>query len=341
VTGGYCLCGGATPPAPAKILFTSQHTAPAFPTPGYDKDCDYETFEMNDTGTGVVQVTNACTNYYANAIQASYNVDRTCVAYTTVVQSTYGPNVESIYVTNAPGKTCSIPSGYKAGGYYSCGGFDGYCYNDYYRHPVFSKDGTKIFYERNSVTGFPNGFVERTGYQIVEMNASTGVATAVLTSGSDAIYPMVSPDGTKILYTSTASGYSEIWIMNINGTGKTQLTDSSGTAQFYQKGNFYGSFSANGSKIAFLTNRDKTASNDFSDVYIMNVNGSSQTVVANYNRYKVGVAFYGYGNKIAIFEQNTVYTINADGTGLTQLSPGIAATSYSAYGNASGSNSYR
>jgi hypothetical protein len=64
-------------------------------------------------------------------------------------------------------------------------------------------------------------------------------------------------------------------------------------------------------------------------------------VVANYNRYKVGVAFYGYGNKIAIFEQNTVYTINADGTGLTQLSPGIAATSYSAYGNASGTNSYR
>jgi Tol biopolymer transport system component len=37
-------------------------------------------------------------------------------------------------------------------------------------------------------------------------------------------FPAFSPDGTKILYTSSASGYEEIWQMDTSGTNKSQRT---------------------------------------------------------------------------------------------------------------------
>ncbi|HNJ72521.1 MAG TPA: hypothetical protein PL129_08475, partial [bacterium] len=57
-----------------------------------------------------------------------------------------------------------------------------------------------------------------------------GDTTAVrLTDETDKLdmfcHPSWSPDGSKIVYTSSKTGNEEIWIMNSDGTGKTQLTD--------------------------------------------------------------------------------------------------------------------
>lgn len=43
---------------------------------------------------------------------------------------------------------------------------------------------------------------------------------------SDEFGPRWSPDGRKILHTSDRGGQSDLWVMNPDGSGKTQLTDS-------------------------------------------------------------------------------------------------------------------
>ncbi|GMT16855.1 hypothetical protein PFISCL1PPCAC_8152 [Pristionchus fissidentatus] len=62
---------------------------------------------------------------------------------------------------------------------------------------------------------------------------------------------VVSPDGTKIAYTSMSSGDLELWIMNIDGSNKTMLTNTLG----YDGGSF---FSPDGTKLIFRASRPKT-----------------------------------------------------------------------------------
>lgn len=87
--------------------------------------------------------------------------------------------------------------------------------NDYM--PVFSPDGSKIVYYNGS-------------FQVSVMNAD-GSNPVGLTSGWLASW---SPDGTKIIYAATPPGGSQddIYIMNPDGSGQTNLTNISGSDNF-------------------------------------------------------------------------------------------------------------
>ncbi|HWP82233.1 MAG TPA: hypothetical protein VNN76_06230 [Bacteroidota bacterium] len=63
---------------------------------------------------------------------------------------------------------------------------------------------------------------EREYTRIVKVRISTGEHTALTTDGGD--FPAWSPDGTKIVYTRTASGDGGLIIMNADGSGKRRLT---------------------------------------------------------------------------------------------------------------------
>src|SRR5690606_3487509 len=54
----------------------------------------------------------------------------------------------------------------------------------------------------------------------------------------------ISPDGSRIIFTSTRSGDLDLWVMDADGSNPRQLTDTLG----YEGGAFY---SADGSKIVF------------------------------------------------------------------------------------------
>jgi hypothetical protein len=71
------------------------------------------------------------------------------------------------------------------------------------------------------------------------------------------------PQPTKIVYVSNVA---DIFIMNSDGSGQTQLTTE-------PKIDAYPALSADGKKIAFASNRD----GDFVQIYIMNADGSNQT----------------------------------------------------------------
>src|SRR5438445_6472347 len=78
-------------------------------------------------------------------------------------------------------------------------------------------------------------------------------------------YPVSSPDGKKIVFTSNRDGNSNIYVMNIDGSGVTRLTNVPAEEQAP-------SWSPDGSKIVFEYNRDGN-----SELYVMKSDGSQQT----------------------------------------------------------------
>ncbi len=97
------------------------------------------------------------------------------------------------------------------------------------------------------------------------MNADGSGVVQLTHDGAFDVFPSFSPDGRRIVYTSTVTGDAEIWTMNANGTGKTQLTNAPGEDDVPE-------YSPDGAKIAFASLRDGNY-----EIYVMNANGTDQT----------------------------------------------------------------
>lgn len=120
---------------------------------------------------------------------------------------------------------------------------------------AYSADGSKIAY-----CSAQSGTI-----QIWTMNQD-GTDKQQVTHVNRAIFPDFSPDGSKIVFTGQAAGSStrDIYVINSDGTGLTQLTSDAGD-------NAYPAFSPNGSKIVFTSNRSGVR-----QVWLMHADGSHQ-----------------------------------------------------------------
>jgi Tol biopolymer transport system component len=132
--------------------------------------------------------------------------------------------------------------------------------------PTWSPDGTKVAYSESLYYNM----------DIFVMRAD-GSGKVNLTNTSDTTNPTYetqarwSPDGAKIAYYKSITQYTtsnivDIWLMNADGTGQTNLTNT-------PPGNFEldPRWSPDGAKIAFTRNVDSQ-----STVWVMNVDGSGQ-----------------------------------------------------------------
>ncbi len=89
--------------------------------------------------------------------------------------------------------------------------------SNYNGYPSWSPNGQKITYiESISGTGTHISTADYDGFNRMLL---TDTATSVFCS-----YPRWSPDGTQIVYTSSLSGDYGLYIMNADGTGRTELT---------------------------------------------------------------------------------------------------------------------
>lgn len=89
---------------------------------------------------------------------------------------------------------------------------------------------------------------------------------ALTDSDADDRWPTLTPDGRQIVYHSDG----DIWIMNVDGSDKQQLTTD-------PAGDYESSVSPDGTRILFTSNR----SGD-DDVWIMNIDGSDQRNLTNH-----------------------------------------------------------
>jgi Tol biopolymer transport system component len=145
----------------------------------------------------------------------------------------------------------------------------------------------------------------------------------------------VSPNGDKIVFTSTRSGDLELWTMDIDGKNQRQVTNGLG----YDGGAF---FSPDGKKLVFRASRPTTEAEvkEYKDylakglvapttmeIYTCNVDGTDLKQITHLGKANWAPFFSPSGNKI-IFSSNhhsdkgydfQLYMINTDGTGLEKI----------------------
>lgn len=145
----------------------------------------------------------------------------------------------------------------------------------------------------------------------------------------------LSPQGDKIVFTSTRSGDLELWTMDIDGSNVKQVTSGLG----YDGGAF---FSPDGTKLIFRASRPQTeeAIKEYKDLlaqglvqptemelYVCNVDGSELKQITDLGRANWAPFFHPSGEKV-IFSSNhmsergfpfNLFMIDLDGNNLEQI----------------------
>ena len=138
--------------------------------------------------------------------------------------------------------------------------------------------------------------------------------------------PFLSPDGSKVAFLSEREGNQEIYVMNSDGTGVTNLTQNSGDDTFYHGSRanlFIDPWSPDGTMIAFASERTGNR-----DIYVIHEDGTGLTDVTNDPATDRFVGWSPDGDWIA-FESDRngpwhIFALNPDRGELWQVTAGSA-----------------
>lgn len=174
-------------------------------------------------------------------------------------------------------------------------------------YPAWSPDGSRIaFSSDRDQLGILNIFV---------MNAD-GSEQARLTEDGHNERPAWSPDGSKILFSSIRDGDYEVYLMNADGTGETNLSRRPNSDEWISGA----AWSPDGTRILFASDRDGNW-----DAFVMNADGTEQTRLTDWESHEEPHAWSPDGTKILFTSSKTslVYIMNADGTGIRSVTHGV------------------
>ena len=134
--------------------------------------------------------------------------------------------------------------------------------------------------------------------------------------------PVWSPDGKKIAFMSDRDtpGTFQIYVINSDGSGLKQLTNVQRTGSAAGIGTY--SWSPNGARIVFSTDRDGNR-----EVYTMNADGSNPVNLTRDKSYDDSPVWSPTGKLIAFVSDRSgvpgIYVMNEDGTNVIRLSQGL------------------
>jgi Tol biopolymer transport system component len=144
------------------------------------------------------------------------------------------------------------------------------------------------------------------------MNANGTALRQLTTCGCD-ILPAVSPDGQRVAFTRF-SGKSDTYVMNVDGTGVTRLTENAGN-------NTGPAWSPDGTRIAFSSDRDGDQ-----EIYVMNADGTGPVRLTTSPGSDFSPTWSPDGTHIAFVSDRAggadlgeIFVMNADGTNPVRL----------------------
>jgi len=167
--------------------------------------------------------------------------------------------------------------------------------------PAFSPDGQWVVFETHKLDEEKNGVITK-----YKLDGTSGYIE-LTPLGEDCKQPNWSPNGDKILYQKEENGKWDIWIMNIDGSNKTKIT------------NFEGSktdavFTSGGQYIIFSSDYGVELAN----IYKAPVSGASQTQLTNYSGYDGAPSISPDGTNL-IFESSPIDPGESKGTSLWMI----------------------
>ena len=159
---------------------------------------------------------------------------------------------------------------------------------------VANSDGTerRLVYRSDSIgTYFTSAKFHPSGNKILFWEESISILEQNDTEWNDNItitrlqgkggVPSCSSDGTQIIYLSgEGGGVGDVWVMDIDGTNRTQLT-------FDKDGGDNPSYSPDGKKILY----ERRSDNGESEIWLMNANGTEKKMVLDDSWYSSNPTF--------------------------------------------------
>jgi Tol biopolymer transport system component len=168
--------------------------------------------------------------------------------------------------------------------------------------PDWSAEGARLAFVRCAP-------VELGNCDIFTMAADgTDVVRLTKTPEVQETWPAWSPDGSRVAYTSDASdAFQDIWVMDADGFGQTQLTTTPGFDAFPE-------WSPDGSRIAFTSDRSA-----LDDIWVMDPDGSNPVRLTHGTNVDERPDWSPDGTRIVFGRGGDVWVMDADGTNETAL----------------------
>ena len=171
---------------------------------------------------------------------------------------------------------------------------------------MFDVSCAPALFDRIAYTGWSTD-----NWDVYTVETSVSTPTNLTSDPANDAQAAWSRDGTSIAFVSTRTGDWEIYTMAYDGSNLQNRTN------YDTADDGFPAWSPDGTKIAFVSDRDGD-----SDIFVMNADGTNALPLTGDSANDSFPAWSPDGSRVAFSRESGLWVVNADGSGLRQLSGG-------------------